>query len=152
MNHETVTHSLRWAGTWPWQLGLGAAAALAFAAWWLYRREAAAMRPLFRFVLPLLRAAAVLLIVLLLGGPVIHHRSVVGQLARLTILVDGSQSMQLADPGMDARRKIRILERLGLLEPGAVNLEQAQTSAALAADPNSRFYGLLQTGLEEMLV
>lgn len=136
MNHQTVTHSLRWAGAWPWQLGLTAGAALALAAWWLYRREAGTMRPLFRFVLPLLRATAVLLIVILLGGPLIHHRTVTGQLARLTILVDGSQSMQLADPGMDARRKIRILERLGLLDAGAVNLDQAQTSAALAADPN----------------
>ena len=136
MNHETVTHSLRWAGAWPWYAGLTAALALALAAWLLYRRETGGMRPLFRFLLPLLRAAAVLLIVILLGGPLLHHRTVVGQLARLTILVDGSASMQLADPGMDSGRKIRILERLGMLDPGTVNLEQPLAAATLANDPN----------------
>lgn len=136
MNQETVTHSLRWAGAWPWYAGLTAALVLALAAWLLYRREAGGMRPLFRFLLPLLRAAAVFLIVILLGGPLFHHRTVVGRLARLTILVDGSASMQLADPGMDAGRKLRILERLGMLAPGTVNLEQPQGSTALADDPN----------------
>ena len=136
MNHETVTHSLRWAGEWPWYVGLSAALIAALTAWLLYRREAAAMRPLFRLLLPLLRATAVFLIVILLGGPLIHHRTVIGQLARLTILVDGSESMQLADPGMDARRKLRILERLGMLEPGAINLDHAPSSTDLAANPN----------------
>ncbi|MCX6878172.1 MAG: hypothetical protein NTW21_30830 [Verrucomicrobia bacterium] len=136
MKPESVTHSLRWAGDWPWYAGLTAAALLALAAWLLYRREVGGMRPLFRFLLPLLRATAVLLIVILLGGPLIHHRAVVGQLARLIILVDGSESMQLADPGMDAARKLRILERLAMLDPGTVNPDHAQAATNLADDPN----------------
>ena len=136
MNHETVTTSLRWLGDWPWQAGLTAATALALAAWLLYRRDVGGMRPLFRFLLPVLRALAVFLIVILLGGPVLHHRRVLGEFARLIVLLDGSESMQLADPGMDAGRKVRILERLGMLDPGTVNLEQARDSAALANDPN----------------
>ena len=136
MKHETVTHSLRWAGSWPWYVGLTAALALALAAWLLYRREIGGMRPLFRFLLPLLRAAAVFLIVILLGGPIVHHRTVIGQLARLIILVDGSASMQLADPGMDANRKLHILDRLGMLEPGTVNLAQPLAATTLASDPN----------------
>jgi hypothetical protein len=136
MKHETVTTTLRWLGDWPWYVGLTAALVLAFAAWLLYRREAGAMRPVFRVLLPILRALAVFLIVILLGGPVLHHRKIIGDLARLIILLDGSESMQLADPGMDAGRKIQILERLGMLDPGAVNLDQPQAAAALAEAKN----------------
>ena len=132
MNRETVTTTLRWVGDWPWYVGLIAATVLAITAWLLYRREAGSMRPAFRFLLPALRTLAVFLIVVLIGGPVLHHRTVIGDLARLIVLVDGSQSMQLADPGMDAARKIQILERLGMLDPGAVNLDLPQASAALA--------------------
>jgi len=136
MKRETVTTTLRWLGDWPWYVGLTAALVLALAAWLLYRRETGAMRPAFRVLLPILRSLAVFLIVVLLGGPVLHHRKVIGDLARLIILLDGSESMQLADPGMDAGRKIRILERLGMLDPGAVNLDQPQASAALAEAKN----------------
>ena len=132
MKSETVTTTLRWIGDWPWQVGVVAAAVLALAAWVLYRRDTGGMRPAFRYLLPTLRALAVFLIVVLLGGPVLHHRKVIGELARLVVLVDGSESMQLADPGMDSGRKIQILERLGMLDPGAVNLDLPQSSAALA--------------------
>ena len=136
MKRETVTTTLRWLGDWPWYTGLTAALILALAAWLLYRREVGAMRPVYRVLLPVLRALAVFLIVVLLGGPVLHHRKVIGDLARLIVLLDGSESMQLADPGMDAGRKIQILERLGMLDPGAVNLDQPQASAALAEAKN----------------
>lgn len=132
MNRETVTTTLRWLGDWPWYIGLTAASVLALVAWLLYRREAGAMRPAFRILLPLLRACAVFLIVVLVGGPVLHHRKVIGELARLVILLDGSESMQLADPGMDSGRKIQILERLGMLDSGTVNLDLPQASTALA--------------------
>ena len=136
MKSETVTTTLRWIGDWPWSVGVTAAAVLAIAAWLLYRKDTGNMRPGFRFVLPTLRALAVFLIVILLGGPVLHHRRVIGELARLIVLVDGSESMQLADPGMDSGRKIQILERLGMLDPGAVALELPQASAALAEARN----------------
>ena len=132
MKSETVTTTLRWIGDWPWFVGLTIAIVLAITAWVLYRRDTGGMRPAFRLLLPSLRALAVFLIVVLLGGPVLHHRKVIGELARLIVLLDGSESMQLADPGMDSGRKIQILERIGMLDPGAVNLDQPQASAALA--------------------
>ena len=135
MKRETVTTTLRLVGDWPWYVGITAAIVLALTAWFLYRREAGGMRPVFRFLLPLLRALAVFLIVVLLSGPVLHHRKVIGELARLTILLDGSESMQLPDPGMDSGRKIQILERIGMLEPG-LNLDQPNASAALAEARN----------------
>ncbi len=136
MNSEKVTTTLRWIGDWPWYVGLTAAAVLAITAWLLYRRDTGGMRPLFRFLLPLLRALAIFLIVMLIAGPVLHHRKVIGELARLIVLIDGSESMQLADPGMDSGRKIQILERLNMLDPGAVNLDLPQASAALAEARN----------------
>ena len=136
MKSEKVTTTLLWVGDYPWYVGLTAASVLALIAWGLYRREAGGMRPIFRFLLPVLRALAIFLIVVLLAGPVLHHRKVIGDLARLTFLLDGSESMQLADPGMDSGRKIQILERLQLLPPGSVNLDQPQASAALGEARN----------------
>ena len=136
MKSEKVTTTLLWVGDYPWYVGLTAASVLALIAWGLYRREAGGMRPIFRFLLPVLRSLAIFLIVVLLAGPVLHHRKVIGDLARLTFLLDGSESMQLADPGMDAGRKIQILERLQLLPPGSVNLDQPQASAALGEARN----------------
>jgi len=136
MKNETVTTTLQWLGDWPWYTGVGAATACALLAWRLYRRDVGGMRPIFRFLLPMLRALAVFLIVVLVGGPVLHHRRVIGELPRLIVLLDGSESMQLADPGMDAGRKVRILERLGELDPGTVTLDPSLESAALEDDPN----------------
>ena len=133
---ETVTTTLRWIGDWPWFVGVTAATVLAIIAWLLYRKDTGSMRPGFRFVLPLLRSLAVFLIVILIAGPVLHHRKEIGELARLIVLVDGSESMQLADPGMDSGRKIQILERLGMLNPGDVALELPQASAALVEARN----------------
>ncbi|MCE9610084.1 MAG: hypothetical protein K8R23_07730 [Chthoniobacter sp.] len=136
MKSENVTTTLRWIGDWPWWVGLTLAAVLAITAWVLYRRDTGGMRPAFRILLPLLRALAIFLIVVLLAGPVLHHRKVIGELARLVVLVDGSESMQLADPGMDSGRKIQILERLGMLDASAVNLDLPQASATLAEARN----------------
>lgn len=112
---EEVTTTLRWMGDWPWYLGIGAALALAIAAAVLYRRDTRVSGRLPAIALPLLRALAVFLIVVMLSGPVLHHRKTIGELARLIIALDGSESMQLHDAAMDAGRKIAIAERLGIL-------------------------------------
>lgn len=112
--NEGVQTSLRFVGDWPWWAGLGAALMLGAGAWMLYRRDTRAAGWWLRFLLPLLRALAVAMIVLMLAGPVLHHRRVIGQLSRLLLFVDGSKSMALTDPSMDAGRKILILQRLGL--------------------------------------
>ena len=116
MNHEPVTTTLRWVGDWPWMVGVGAAAVLGIAAIVLYRRDVAGNGRFLRFLLPTLRGLAVALIVLMLSGPVLHHRSVVGTLARLIVCVDTSESMQLTDSAMESGRKISIARRLGILD------------------------------------
>jgi hypothetical protein len=132
MNREHVTTTLRWTGDWPWFAGLAVALLLAAIAWMLYRRDLHAHNRWLRVLLPSLRALAVILIVLMLSGPVLHHRKVIGQLARLILCIDTSESMQLADPAMDAGRKIAIARRLGLLDGAGVPLDLPQASAALA--------------------
>ncbi|MGB8166179.1 MAG: hypothetical protein WCF18_01725, partial [Chthoniobacteraceae bacterium] len=131
MNGERIQTTLRFVGGWPWWAGLLLAIALGAAAWLLYRRETRPLSRWVKFVLPTLRALAVMLIVLMLSGPILHHRKTIGQLSRLWLFVDGSQSMELTDPSMDAGRKIAILQRLGLLREDAVKMDLPHASAAL---------------------
>lgn len=132
MKQEQLTTSLRWTGDWPWQASLGVAIFLGAITWMLYRRDIFSQRPWLRVILPALRAFAVVLLVLMLSGPVLHHRKVVGQLARLFVCIDASESMQLADPAMDLGRKIAITRRLGMIEGVSVPLELPDAGAALA--------------------
>ena len=132
MKNEHVTTTLRWTGDWPWFAGLAVALLLAAIAWMLYRRDLHSHNRWLRVLLPALRALAVILIVLMLSGPVLHHRKVIGQLARLILCIDTSESMQLADPAMDAGRKVAIARRLNLLDGTGVALDLPQAAAALA--------------------
>lgn len=135
---------LRFTGAWNVWFGGGLALALGMAAWALYRRETSRTPSALRWLLPLLRALAVFLIVLMLTGPVLHHRKVVGQLSRLLLFVDGSQSMDLHDKGLDIGRKVLILLRLGWLPAGAV-----QTGLADAADALARARRLKNLPMQE---
>ncbi len=128
---EEMHTTLRWAGDWPWWMGLGAGLALAIAAWVLYRRDGRENASLLRFVLPSLRSLAVLMIVLMLSGPVLHHRKVTGELAHIIVALDGSESMQLTDTAMDAGRKIAICWRLGLLDGAGSALDLPNASSRL---------------------
>jgi len=133
MMQETVQTSLRFVGDWPWWAGVTGACVLGLAALLLYRREMRAGRWWARVLLPGLRALAVFMIVLMLSGPVLHHRKVIGQLARLLLFVDGSKSMGLKDPTMDTGRKILILQRLGMWRSDAVKMDLPQAAEALAS-------------------
>ncbi len=132
MTTEHTSTTLRFVGDWPWWIGVGGAVTLAVASWVLYRRDVRQMGVGLRLLLPGLRAMSVAMIVLMLSGPVLHHRTVVGQLSRLLLFVDGSQSMTLTDSSMDLGRKIRISQRLGLLRDDAVNMDLPKASDALA--------------------
>ena len=132
MNREHITTTLRWTGDWPWFAGVGVALLLGVIAWMLYRRDTYAHNRWLRVCLPSLRSLAVILIVLMLSGPVLHHRKVIGQLARLFLYIDASESMQLTDPAMDAGRKITLARRLGLLDGAGVPLDLPTAAAALA--------------------
>jgi hypothetical protein len=137
--NEQITTTLHWTGDWPWYLGVGAGTALALVAFFLYRRDA--MTGWRSFLLPLLRAVAIFMIVLMLSGPVLHHRKVIGHLARVLVCLDSSESMQLTDPAMDAGRKISIAQRLGLLDPSGPALD-LPTAAERLGDARSLAAGL----------
>jgi hypothetical protein len=141
VTRESVTTSLRWVGDWPWWAGVSAAVVLGLLAVALYRRDVAGSNRGLRFVLPLLRGLTVALIVLMLSGPVLHHRRVIGTLARLILCVDSSESMQLTDASMEAGRKINIARRLGLLDGIAAPLE-LPTAAGKLMDARSSVAGI----------
>src|SRR3954469_13740000 len=130
MDH--VTTSFRFAGDWPWWVGISAAVLLAAGVWPLYLRETHSLTRWMRYLLPAMRSAAVAMIVILIAGPVLHHRRVIGELSRLLLFVDGSQSMGLSDPSMDLGRKLRITQQLGLLREGDVKMELPKAGEALA--------------------
>ena len=132
MTTERVETSLRFVGDWPWWLGVGMALVLGAVAWVFYRRETRPINRWVNWLLPSLRALAIVMLVLMLAGPVLHHRKVIGQLSRLLLFVDGSKSMGLTDPAMDAGRKILLCQRLGLLRDGVIALDLPRAGAALA--------------------
>jgi uncharacterized membrane protein len=90
---------------------------LATGAWFLYWRETRKRVDRLRWLLPTLRAIAVFFIVLMLTGPVLHHRKVVGDLARILLFVDASESMKVTDEQMELPRKLLIAQELGWLPP-----------------------------------
>ncbi len=90
-------NSLRLLGAWPWPIGVATAIAVAAIAWWLYWRETRSLASANRWLLPLLRATAIFLLLLTFLEPVIHHRIREGNPGRITFLIDGSQSMSVAD-------------------------------------------------------
>jgi hypothetical protein len=132
MTTERVQTTLRFVGDWPWWLGAGLALVLGVTAWIFYRRETRPMRWWVNWLLPTLRALAVMMLVLMLAGPVLHHRKIIGELSRLLLFVDGSKSMGLGDPAMDAGRKILILQRLGMLREGVIAMDLPRAGEALA--------------------
>jgi len=106
---------LRFIGDWSLYLGVPAALLAGVAVWLLYRRELRARGGWLSYLLPGLRAAAAVLLVLMLTGPVLHHRKVVGQLARILVLVDGSESMSVRDEQMTPERKLLCAVQMGFL-------------------------------------
>ena len=129
---ERIQTSLRFIGDWPAWLGIGLAVVLGAVAWISYRRETARQPRWLHWLLPTLRALAIVMMVLMLAGPVLHHRKIIGQLSRLFLFVDGSASMGLTDPSMDAGRKLAILRRLGLVRGEAVPEDWSKVGEALA--------------------
>lgn len=105
----------RFIGDWRLWYTLPLALLAGVAVWWFYRRETRRRTDHLAWLLPLLRAAAIVLLILTLTEPVLHHRWIVGRLARVLIFVDGSPSMATHDRHMAADRKLRSAVNLGLL-------------------------------------
>jgi hypothetical protein len=84
----------------------------------------------------------------MMSGPVLHHRKTIGQLAKLWVFLDGSQSMSLSDASMDTGRKILILQRLGLISSDAVKLDLPKAGEALADAQNASERALAAAAIE----
>jgi uncharacterized membrane protein len=143
--------NIRFVGNLPWLVGLLLAAAAALVAWWLYRRERHDLPGRLRWALPALRAGAVFLAVLTLTGPVLHHRQVIGQLGRVLVFLDGSQSMAVADQHMPVARKLLVARDQGWLSEGQRLLPAGDPVVAAALrqfDKSSRWTRALNQVLD----
>ena len=129
--------SIRFVGDLPLWLGLLLASVVGLLSWRYYRREQHDLSPRLRWLLPLLRSCAFFLAVFALAGPVLHHRRIVGELGRVIIYLDGSQSMAATDQHMSVARKLLIVQQLGWLADGNLDVstwELAEELAAVRAD------------------
>ncbi len=124
---------LRFMGDLPWWQGLMMAIVASAAAWWLYRRETTSQsRRVLKWLLPTLRAATDFLVVMILTGPVLHHRQVIGQLGRVLVFLDASQSMSIVDPETSAGRKLLVAQSRGWLPEGTIDPALRETADTLA--------------------
>lgn len=112
---------LRFFGDLPLWLGLALSVLVAVMAWRYYRRESDNLTRRLRWLLPALRASAFFLGVMILTGPVLHHRQTIGELGRVKIYVDSSQSMGMLDRHLPTSRKLLIAEQQGWLAEGRID-------------------------------
>jgi len=129
MNESTI---LRLNGDWSLVATLVVSLGLAGLAWWLYWRESRTRKGVLRWLLPTLRSLAILWLLLMLAGPVLHHRQVIGELARVMFFVDVSQSMSVTDQQMPASRKLLYAQQAGWLPPGKLDTVLVDGAEALA--------------------
>lgn len=127
-----MSTDLRFLGDWKLWAAIPAALLLAAAAWGLYWRETRKRSGALSWLLPTLRALSVFLIMMILSGPVLHHRQVVGELARVFLFVDSSRSMQVTDDNLETSRKLMIAQQLGWLPKDTVDAAMVRASDALA--------------------
>ena len=114
--------TLRFVGDIPLWLGLGLALIAGLLSWRYYRRESFDLPRGLRWFLPLLRSLAFFLGIMVLTGPVLHHRTIIGELGRVKIYLDGSRSMTMNDRHMATGRKLLIAEQLGWLSGSHVDM------------------------------
>lgn len=115
-----------------WQ-GVLLAAVVALFSWLLYWRESRVLPNVARWVLPTLRAAAIVLCLLVLTAPVLHHRYREGEPGRLRFLIDGSQSMAIADRELDQDTKLAIARSLDWSDASTESAPAASSGEAAAA-------------------
>lgn len=132
--------TLRFIGDWSLFLGVPVALLLGAATWTLYRRESRLRNDFYAWLLPAIRTIAVIMLILMLTGPVLHHRWVVGRLARILVFVDASQSMGVTDKAMTPGRKLLAAAQLGcfsreVLPKALLDAQEALGRAALVRLP-----------------
>ncbi|MBI4027015.1 MAG: hypothetical protein HY360_18670 [Verrucomicrobia bacterium] len=124
--------NLHFTGEWTFWMGLVIALGLALLTWLLYRREVKPRGGRLAWLLPGLRTLAVFLLAMMLTGPVLHHRKRIGQLARVILLVDASESMTLTDEHLEPSRKLLFARSVGWLRESAVDPRLSRAANALA--------------------
>jgi uncharacterized membrane protein len=124
--------NIRFVGDLSLWLGLVLAVIVGILSWRYYRRESFDLPHRLRWILPLLRSAAFFLGIMILTGPVLHHRKVIGELGRIKIYVDASQSMGLTDQHVSPGRKLLIAQQQGWLEKGRVDGSQLRAAEDLS--------------------
>ena len=127
-----------------WVIGL--AIGLSLLSWWLYRLETKKeTSPPLDKLLPILRALAVGLLVMILAGPTLTKVSREGELGKVFVFLDGSESMSIQDSHMSPGRKLLLAEKHGWLPKDQNLLDPTLHDAAdLLADARMK----LTQGLE----
>jgi len=124
--------SLRFVGDVPLWLGLLLAFIVCTLSWLYYSRESFDLPRRLKWFLPLLRSLAFFLGIMVLTGPVLHHRTIIGELGRVKIYLDASRSMTMQDRHMSIGRKLLIAEQLGWITEGHVDATLLKLADELA--------------------
>jgi len=125
---------LEFSSAWPFSWLLAVSLVLSAIAFVFYRGETRARQDALSWFLPLLRSSGILLIAMMICGPRLHHRRITGQLGRIIVCVDGSQSMSLADPDLEPHRKFLALRARGLIARNAApNFELSSAAEHIAS-------------------
>ncbi|QDS94114.1 hypothetical protein FF011L_28920 [Roseimaritima multifibrata] len=145
--------TLKFVGDVPLWLGVILSIAVAAMSWRYYRRESLELSGRLRWLLPTLRTVAFVLGILILTGPVLHHRQTIGDLGKVQIYFDGSESMQMLDPHMSLRRKLEIVIATGWLPNVDLDQSTFQFSDALQnirTKHEQQLLGIEQTDLAKV--
>ncbi len=124
--------TLRFVGDVPLWLGLLLSLIVCTLSWLYYSRESFDLPRRLKWFLPLLRSLAFFLGIMVLTGPVLHHRTIVGELGRVKIYLDASRSMTMQDRHMSVGRKLMIAEQLGWITAGHVDSTLLKAADELA--------------------
>ncbi|MCM8530877.1 MAG: VWA domain-containing protein [Lentisphaeraceae bacterium] len=83
------------------------------AAWFLYFRQVRHRQGMAKVVLPSLRSGAIFLLIMMLTQPILHHEKLIGELGKLFVVIDNSESMKSTDADLELYRKVMIVKSLG---------------------------------------
>jgi uncharacterized membrane protein len=144
--------NIRFVGDLSLWLGLVLAVIVGVLSWRYYRRESFDLPHRLRWILPLLRSAAFFLGIMILTGPVLHHRKVIGELGRIKIYVDASQSMGLTDEHISRGRKLMIARQQGWLEKGRIDGSQLRAAEDLFQAHHETLAGLQKEDIDSAAV
>src|SRR3954471_9762968 len=95
------------------------AAVVAALVLWVYRRQARAIPPPWRVLMPLLRVAAVAALAISVLRPGVVRPRTVPEYGAVVVLIDGSASMNVIDTGRAPAELVEVADALGRLPANA---------------------------------